>query len=185
MWRCPTAKLVDHYEANVGALHIEAGPGTGFFLDVAELPRLRRLVLIDANPAALAHAGRRLARFAPELLEANVLAPITHAGGADSAACNYVLHCLPGTLEEKAGAIAHLTRLLRPGGVFFGSTILGEPQRHTRVGRRLLEVYNRKGIFNNAADVLSELEGVLTRNLINIEMEVHGAVAVFRGTKPL
>jgi SAM-dependent methyltransferase len=184
LWRCPTAKLVAHYEANVGAHHLDAGPGTGYFLDVADLPQLRRLVLIDPNPAVLAHASRRLARFDPELLEANVLVPIDHPAGADSVACNYVLHCLPGTLGEKAEAIANLTRLLRPGGVFFGATILGEPEGHTAVGRRLLKVYNRKGIFGNGTDTRAELDRALAENLTDVEIEVHGAVAAFRGTRP-
>jgi SAM-dependent methyltransferase len=184
LWRCPTAKLVACYEANVGAHHLDAGPGTGYFLDVADLPQLRRLVLIDPNPAVLDHAGRRLARFDPELLEANTLVPIDHPGGADSVACNYVLHCLPGTLEEKAEAIANLVRLLRPGGVFFGSTILADPEGHTAVGRRLLKMYNRKGVFGNATDTRAELERVLTDHLTDVEIEVHGAVAVFRGNRP-
>jgi SAM-dependent methyltransferase len=184
LWRCPTAELVSHYEANVGAHHVDAGPGTGYFLDVADLPQLRQLVLIDPNPAVLDHAGRRLARFDPELLEANVLVPVDHAGGADSVACNYVLHCLPGALGEKAAAIANLTRLLRPGGVFFGATVLAESEIQTAVSRRLLKVYNRKGIFGNAADTRAELEEVLARNLTDVEVDVHGAVAVFRGTRP-
>jgi SAM-dependent methyltransferase len=184
VWRCPTATLVAHYEANVGPHHLDAGPGTGYFLDVADLPRLRRLVLVDANPAVLDHAGRRLARFAPELLEANVLVPINHPGGVDTVGCNYVLHCLPGTLGEKAEAIANLTRLLRPGGVLFGSTILGEPRGLTVVGRRLLEAYNRRGVFDNVTDTRVELERVLARTLTNVEIEVHGAVAVFRATRP-
>jgi hypothetical protein len=58
LWRCPTTALVAHYEANVGAHHLDAGPGTGYFLDVADLPQVRRLVLIDPNPAVLAHGTR-------------------------------------------------------------------------------------------------------------------------------
>jgi SAM-dependent methyltransferase len=184
VWRCPTSKLVAHYEANVGPDHLDAGPGTGYFLDVADLPQLRGLVLVDANPAVLQHAGRRLARFEPELLEANVLVPIDHPGGVDSVGCNYVLHCLPGTLGEKGEAIANLTRLLRPGGVLFGSTILAEPQGLTALGRRLLEAYNRKGVFGNASDTRAELERMLAEHLTHLEIEIQGAVAVFRGTRP-
>jgi SAM-dependent methyltransferase len=184
VWRCPTATLVEHYEANVGTYHVDAGPGTGFFLDVADLPQLRRLVLVDANPDVLDHAARRLERFAPERLEANLLAPIDHPGGADSVGCNYVLHCLPGDLDDKAEAVANLTRLLRPGGVFFGSTILADPEGHTALGRRLMALYNRKGVFGNAADTRTGLSRMLARGLTDVEVSLHGAVAVFRGTRP-
>jgi SAM-dependent methyltransferase len=184
VWRCPTARLVALYEDNVGAHHIDAGPGTGYFLDVADVPRLERLTLVDANRAVLDHAGRRLARFDPELLEANLLVPINHPGGADSVGFNYVLHCLPGSPEDKAEVIANLTRLLRPGGVFFGSTILADPERHTWVGRRLMAVYNRKGIFGNTADLRADLERALSNNLADVQVEVSGAVAVFRGVRP-
>jgi hypothetical protein len=51
------------------------------------------------------------------------------------------------------------------GGVLFGSTILGEPDGHTAVGRRLLGVYNGKGVFGNAADTRDELERVLASDL--------------------
>jgi SAM-dependent methyltransferase len=184
VWRCPTATLVDLYEANVGVHHLDAGPGTGYFLDAAHLPQLRRLTLVDANPSVLHYAGRRLKRFVPELVEANLLTPIDHPGGADSVGCNYVLHCLPGTFDDKAEATANLTRLLRPGGVFFGSTIIADADRHTAIGRRLMAVYNRKGVFGNAADTATDLERVLRANLTHVEVDLCGAVAVFRGTRP-
>ena len=184
LWRCPVAQYVALYEANVGAYHIDAGPGSGCFLDVPDLSRLQHLTLIDANPAVLDYASRRLARFDPEQLEANLLVPIDHPGGADSVGCNYVLHCLPGPLEGKAAAVVNLTRLLRPGGVCFGSTILGEPDRHTALGRRVLEFHNRKGFMGNARDTRVDLERVLSEHLTDVELDVQGAVALFRGSRP-
>lgn len=185
IWRCPTSTLVRLYESNVGAHHLDAGPGTGYFLDAATLPQLRRLTLVDANPSVLDYAGTRLERFVPEMVEANLLTPIDHPGGVDSVGCNYVLHCLPGALDDKAEAIANLTRLLRPGGVLFGSTIIADADRHTAIGRRLMGAYNRKGIFGNALDTAADLERVLRANLTHVDVDSCGAVVVFRGIRPV
>jgi hypothetical protein len=35
-WRCPTRRLLELYRANLSANHLEAGTGTGFFLDRAD-----------------------------------------------------------------------------------------------------------------------------------------------------
>jgi len=61
-WRCPTRKLLDLYRANLSANHLEAGVGTGYFLDRAGRPSFQRLVLLDINRNCLARAKRRLAR---------------------------------------------------------------------------------------------------------------------------
>jgi hypothetical protein len=64
-WRCPTRQLLDLYRADLSANHLEAGVGTGFFLDRVGGPELKRLVLLDINRNCLARAERRLARFKP------------------------------------------------------------------------------------------------------------------------
>jgi hypothetical protein len=33
IWRCPTQRLVDHYNRHVTANHLDVGVGTGYFLD--------------------------------------------------------------------------------------------------------------------------------------------------------
>ncbi|MDX1511805.1 MAG: class I SAM-dependent methyltransferase [Nitriliruptorales bacterium] len=182
VWRCSSQRLVQLYEDNVGRHHVDAGPGTGYFLDVPDLPQLERLTLVDANPNVLEHTAKRVDRYSPERVEANVFAPIEHPGGADSVGCNYLLHCLPGSFEDKGEAIANLARLLRPGGVLFGSTILAEG--HSAIGRRLMTIYNKKGIFGNEHDTLGALERMLSTHLIDVEIEVVGAVAIFRGRRP-
>src|SRR5574338_135069 len=62
-WRCPTERLRDLYRANLSPNHLEAGVGTGFFLDQAGARRFDRLALLDINRHCLDRAGRRLARF--------------------------------------------------------------------------------------------------------------------------
>jgi ubiquinone/menaquinone biosynthesis C-methylase UbiE len=75
-WRCPTRRLLRLYRANLSSNHLEAGVGTGYFLDRAGKFDFERLILLDVNPNCLARAERRLARFKPTLYEANVLAPL-------------------------------------------------------------------------------------------------------------
>ncbi len=76
-WRCPTRRLLMLYKANLSANHLEAGAGTGFFLDKTGHGRLDRLALVDINRHCLTRASRRLARFKPELHEANILASLS------------------------------------------------------------------------------------------------------------
>jgi uncharacterized protein Gcw-chp len=68
-WRCPTKRLLELYAANLSANHLEAGPGTGLFLDRAGID-FDRLVLLDINEHCLARAARRLVRFKPALRQA-------------------------------------------------------------------------------------------------------------------
>ena len=68
-WRCPTRLLLELYRDNLSANHLEAGVGTGFFLDQAGAARFDRLALIDINRHCLDRAGARLARFKPALYQ--------------------------------------------------------------------------------------------------------------------
>jgi hypothetical protein len=98
----------------------------------------------------------------------------------ESVAANYLLHCLPGEVESKAATLAeHVRANLEPGGVLFGATILDRGVPHSRIGRRLLRVYNRKGIFANADDDEPGLRRGLASCLNEVQIEVVGAVALF------
>jgi hypothetical protein len=125
-WRCPTRRLIALYRDNLSSHHLEAGVGTGFMLDRVGTARLSRLVLLDANRNCLDRAGRRLARFKPELHQVNLLAPLAlDLAPVDSVGLTYVLHCLPGRMSEKLKAIDHLRPLMSKGATLFGATILG------------------------------------------------------------
>ncbi len=71
---------------------------------------------------------------------------------------------------------------LEPGGVLFGSTILGRGVPHGRIGRRLMQVYNEKAIFSNADDDERGLEQGLASVFEDVEIEVVGTVALFAAT---
>src|SRR4051794_1502272 len=66
IWRCPTARLLDLYDAHVTANHLEVGVGTGYFLDRCRFPSEHpRLVLLDLNRNCLEATRRRVRRFRP------------------------------------------------------------------------------------------------------------------------
>jgi hypothetical protein len=180
-WRCPTRRLVDFYRANLSANHLEAGVGTGFFLDRAGGSRLDRLVLLDINRNCLERAGRRLKRFKPVLYEANLLAPIKlDLAPFDSVGLTYVLHCLPGRISEKLKVVDHLRPLMGKRAVLFGATIRGRGIAPNRAARALLDVYNAKGVFNNREDDLVSLTDGLRQRFDEVEIETDGCVALFR-----
>lgn len=181
-WRCRSATMLERYDALVGRRHLDLGVGTGWYLDRCAWPvESPEITLLDLNENSLSVAARRLRRYAPRTVRANVLnaLPLDDAR-FDSASANYLLHCLPGRIESKAATLAGNVRpYLEPGGVVFGSTILGRGVPHTRIGRRLMRVYNAKGIFSNAEDDADGLERGLASKLGDVEIEVVGAVALF------
>jgi hypothetical protein len=182
-WRCPTQRLVELYRENLSPDHLEAGVGTGLLLERAATPKLKRLVLLDANRNCLDRAGARLARFKPELHQVNLLAPLAlPAAPVTSVGLTYVLHCLPGSMDEKLAAVDHLRPLMRDGATLFGATILGRGIAPNRAASALLDLYNAKGVFNNRADDIESLSDGLRRRLANVAVAQEGCVAVFRAT---
>lgn len=181
VWRCPARRLLEHYDRHVGSPHLDVGPGTGYYLERCRFPEADpQITLLDPNPAVLRHAAGRLRRYRPSTHAADVLKPIQLRHGTfRSVALNYVLHCLPGDLNSKAAAFDNLVPLVAPGGVIFGSTILHHGVDHTPLGRVLLRLYNRKGIFGNLDDDLEGLERVLALRFGRFEVEVTGTVARF------
>jgi len=180
-WHCPTARLVELYAANLSANHLEAGVGTGLFLDRAG-KRFDRLVLADINRHCLDRAARRLTRFNPHLRQVNLLAPLDrNPVPFDSIGLTYVLHCLPGSMAEKLVAVDHLKPYMADGATLFGATILGRGVAPNAAAGFLLDLYNQKGVFNNRADDLETLTQGLQARFANVEIEQHGLVALFRG----
>jgi methyltransferase family protein len=179
-WHCPTARLADLYATSLSNNHFEAGVGTGLFLDRSGT-RFDRLVLADINEHCLDRAARRLARFRPELRQVNLLAPLElDLAPFDSVGLTYVLHCLPGSMAEKLVAVDHLKQLMTKNTVLFGATILGSGVQPNAAGRALLDLYNKKGVFNNRADDLESLTRGLEKRFASVEIEQHGLVALFR-----
>lgn len=181
LWGCPTARLLRMYDENVSANHLDVGVGTGYYLDRCRFPSSApRLALMDLNPHSLRFAARRTARYRPATYQRNVLEPIAFDGPAfDSIGMTYLLHCIPGAIEDKAAAFDHLRPLLRPGGRLFGATLVPGGAPRTHLARRLMAFYNRKGVFHNTLDTPDALERALARRFPSSGVELVGCAALF------
>ncbi len=184
VWRCPTSRLVQHYERHVRPRHLDVGPGTGFFLERARLPEGIELTLLDPNSDVLAHAARRLASLKPSTVQADVLKPLPLDQRFESAALNYVWHCLPGPEWRKSAAIQHVASVLDDDGVLFGATVLGERDVHNWFSRAAMQSNVRQGIFDNLGDTAAGLRAALDESFEQAEMETVGCVAVFSASEP-
>lgn len=182
LWRCPTHQLERLYDRNISERHVDIGVGTGLFLARAHWPAAKpEITLVDLNPHCLERASRRIQRFGPRLIRANVLAPLPAdiGGPFRSAGLCYLLHCLPGSIPQKAVVFDHLMPHLEPGAHVFGATILRSDTDTPRAARRLMAIYNRKGVFSNAGDTIEDLEQALRERFADVDIRRAGSVALF------
>ncbi|CAN5732254.1 class I SAM-dependent methyltransferase [soil metagenome] len=183
VWKCPTQRLEEFYNRHVTANHLDVGVGTGYFLDRCRFPsQSPRVALMDLNQNTLKFASQRIARYEPETYCRNVLEPISFdAAKFDSVGINYLLHCVPGSIETKAVAFDHLKALMNPNAVLFGSTLLQGGVPRNWFAKRLMDIYNKKGIFSNQHDDLDGLNRALRQRLREVSVEVVGCAALFSG----
>jgi len=128
----------------------------------------------------LERSATRIHRYKPKTVQANILEPIElEASEFGSIGLNYLLHCLPGTLKEKAVVFDHIKSHLAPDGIVFGSTLLAEGVKRSPMARLLMRIYNSKGIFSNQGDSVRDLERELTARFRHVKLEVVGCAALF------
>ncbi|MDF2374941.1 MAG: class I SAM-dependent methyltransferase [Verrucomicrobiales bacterium] len=183
IWKCPTEEIVKLYQEHISDNHLEVGVGTGYFLEKVLPVGKPRVALLDINRDCLEVAGARISEYRPEIYQENVLEPFPLPGaGYDSIAINYLLHCLPGNLEIKAGKVMdHLAPYLHDQGTLFGSTILGANIKRPLAASLLMKLYNKKGVFSNSQDSLGAVMGALSTRFKAFNVEVHGCVVLFWG----
>ncbi|KAI0656162.1 hypothetical protein C8Q70DRAFT_1057020 [Cubamyces menziesii] len=173
--------------------HLEAGVGTGYYLaaSVGKLSKTKLVTLLDLNPNTLAMAETRLSaagyRGTIETFERSIFDPLpesTH-GKYDSVALYYIFHCLPGAFPEKADKVFQaVIPALAPGGVVFGSTVLGKECDHNTLSRTMVKLYNKKGMFGNRDDTEANLRKSLEANFHEYDLRVEGIVALFSARNP-
>lgn len=184
VWKSPKPPIVERYSRLVGPRHLDVGPGTGYFLDKADLPADVEVTLLDPNVNVLHHSARRLESMRPHTVEADVLKPLPVDGPFDSVGLNGVLHCLPGPQQAKATAVRNIASVLTPEGTLFGMTILGSSAEHTALGRFFLNQINQQGTFDNLGDTAEGLGKILEGSFRHVDVEVDGSVAHFTAVCP-
>jgi SAM-dependent methyltransferase len=184
VWRCPIPPVLERYRRHLGRRHLDVGPGTGYFIERAEPPAGTEVTLLDPNPNVLARSSRRLAAMHRTTIQADVMKPLPVDGPFDSAALNFVLHCLRGPQPHKAVAIRNVAAVLEPDGVLFGGTVLGTAERHMPQARAVLWAFNRKGDFDNLGDTADGLRQILDESFQTVEVDVIGSTAHFTATGP-
>jgi hypothetical protein len=137
---------------------------------------------MDLNVDTLKFASQRIARYKPETYRRNVLDPISlETIKFDSVGINYLLHCVPGSIESKVVTFDHLKVLMNPNGVLFGSTLVQSGVTLNWFAKRLMDAYNKKGIFSNKGDSLEGLKRALDQRFKDVSVEVVGCAALFSG----
>jgi len=184
VWRCSTNILLKFYNQQITDNHLDVGIGTGYLLDHCKFPsKTPKLALLDLNEYCLKHTARLLKRYQPKTYQGNIYQPLNMIPDKyESIGLNYVLHCLPGDFQQKSAAIQHLKECLNEDGVLFGSTILAD-QPHNRLGKKLMNIYNKKGIFGNTQDDLAGLKSMLEEHFADVDINIKGVVALFSARK--
>ena len=185
IWKCPTDQLLTQYNTYASSNHLDIGVGTGYFLDRTRFPHDHpRLALMDVNAHCLEYATRRLARYSPETFRFNILDRLPLSiRKFDSVAVNYLLHCLPGGMAEKRIVFENVSRLLNPGGIVFGSTLLGAGVERNFAAKQLMRYYNHRGVFSNGQDEPRALDTVFRGIFPKASIQTIGCVALFRARK--
>ncbi|KAB0677540.1 class I SAM-dependent methyltransferase [Aureimonas leprariae] len=181
VWRCPTDRILSLYDRSVAADHLDIGVGTGWYLDRCRFPSSSpRIALLDLNDASLDAAAGRIARYAPRRRRADVLLPLpTDLGSFGSIGLSYLLHCLPGTMADKAVAFDNLAPHLAPDGVVFGATLLSAGVERSGAAKTLMRFYNRRGIFSNEGDGADALRSELEERFEHVLINFVGCAALF------
>ncbi len=181
LWRCSKKRLRRLYDENADVRHLDIGVASGYLINKCRFPTdAPEITLMDMNPNSLEFAARRLRRYSPATYRANVLEPWDLSEQAfDSIAMSNLLHCVPGTLRDKAVVFDHAQRMLAPGGTVFGATVLGTEDVHTKRSMKMTKRLNEKGDFSNLGDRREDLETALAERFVSYEVEVEGAVALF------
>lgn len=182
VWECPTKTvLLPFYREHLGLRHLDVGVGTGYYLAHAGLTKSHQIGLLDLNENSLRTAAAQVKEAQVRTFMRDIMLPLAEPAdtGYDSISLFYLLHCLPGTMDEKETAIANLRRYLSKDGVLYGATILGDEAVHNPMGRFALKLYNEKGIMHNMADTLGGLQRMLRRQFQNVQVQQHNKVALF------
>jgi len=74
--------------------------------------------------------------------------------------------------------------VLDPDGMFFGSTVLGDEGTHSWAARRMIDLYNGRGSFDNRTDTEEGVRQVIGSSFEHVELDVVGSIAIWFAQGP-
>src|SRR3954468_5288507 len=104
VWQCPTnTVLLPFYKEHLGLKHLDVGVGTGFFISRAGVTSSHEIGLMDLNENCLRAAAAQLKQAKVRTFKRDLMQPLAEPAdtGYDSISLFHVLHCLPGTMDDK------------------------------------------------------------------------------------
>lgn len=193
IWKCSTDKVqLPLFQSTIGNKHLDVGVGTGYYPASAFKAgtTCRDITLIDLNPNTLDLAASRITAAQKDVKVHSVVAnvteslPLPQGQKFDSVSIFYLLHCLAGPPESKTKVFSTLRDYVADDGVLVGTTILGKEIQMNWFARRLMNLYNGKGIFDNWKDSRAVFEAGLRQNFDEVDVRVIGMAMVFTARKP-
>lgn len=181
IWRCSKSRILDLYNTYVSNSHLDIGVGTGYFLNKCQFPSQHpHITLLDLNENCLQRSAKRISHYFPTRVLANIFEPLPLGENKyDSVGLNYLIHCLPGTIQDKGIIFSQIKPFLNPGAVIFGATVLGKDLKLGLVARKLMKLYNNKSIFCNLNDNEPGLRSILEQYFSEVSIKIIGSVAIF------
>lgn len=180
-WRCHKKNIFENYKKNIGNNHLEIGPGTGYFLKNFNY-KIDNLYLMDINNDTLNYSYRNLINNYKnvEIVNHNIFAVDSkYVNNIDSVGMNYVLHCVPGKLENKIDIMLQNLKDDKKEKTFFGATVLFDKSLQSNLSNFELFFLNKYGIFNNNLDTSENLINYFEKNRLKYSYKIVGNVIIF------
>jgi len=96
----------------------------------------------------------------------------------NSVGLNYVLHCIPGRIENNIDSIINNLKN-KNDYILFGSSVLNDTNLQTRLSRLELIYLNKNKVFHNTNDYSYNLINYFKINNFNYNYKIIGNVILF------
>jgi phospholipid N-methyltransferase len=186
VWKCDQRYIIDNYKKNIKNNHLEIGPGTGYFLKNIKNTKNTNLFLLDINNDTLKFSAKNLQgrfnninSFNRNIFEDTIVSKTLPK--INSVGVNYVLHCVPGNLEDKIQSL--INNIGQSNINYFGASVVSNKELSTFVAKIELYFLNKFGIFNNKNDNYLNLVKYFEKNNIKYEIKIKGNVVIFNFIK--
>ncbi|PYH72965.1 class I SAM-dependent methyltransferase [Aspergillus vadensis CBS 113365] len=195
-WKCPTSTVqLPLFNAAMGQSHLDIGVGTGYYpaKSLKAGAKCTEVTLLDLSPNSLQAAEQRiLETVGREAVRVNTVVasaleplPFDKTKKFNSISVFFLLHCIPGTPEEKCKLFDVVRPHLAEDGVLVGTTVLGQGVPINWLGQKMMNSYNNNTkSFHNSEDNKAQFDEGLRRNFEEVESWVMGQVMLFKARKP-